>query len=105
MVNEGKIHFAPSLLLKDEFLEEVKSFDFIDVKGVSRSLGLNKNELCFTYCQVPIIYKSSKKEQVEVFYANGESEVNDGLSLSAEVSTILFERTGAISKIVVEVKK
>ena len=105
MVNEGKIHFAPWLLLKDEFLEEVKSFDFIDVKGVSRSLGLNKNELCFTYCQVPIIYKSSIKEQVEVFYANGESEVNDGLTLSAEVSAILFERTGAISKIVVEVNK
>ena len=104
-VNEGQIHFAPSLLLKEEFLEEGKNFSFIDLKGESRSLRLKENELCFTYCQVPIVYKISKKEQVEVIFDNGNSEVNEGLVLGTKTSSILFERTGEIASIYVSINK
>ncbi len=104
-VNEGKIVFNPSLLQKKEFLQESKTFSFTNVNKEEQSIKLEANSLCFTYCQVPIIYKLSDKNGMQVIAKNGKPEESNNLSLSLEVSKSIFERTGEIARIIVSIKK
>ena len=42
--------------------------------GDFKTLELDKNTLCFTYCQVPVVYKISEKESIEVHFNNASSK-------------------------------
>ena len=68
-------------------------------------MELNKGELCFTYCQVPIIYKQSEKEEISVEFNNGTTTKLNYLSLDKEISKQVFERIGGINRIMVSIKK
>ncbi len=101
-VKDGKLLFNPCLLRKDEFLTEAKTFDFVDVNGKRKSAKLAAGSLCFTYCQVPMVYALSERTKMEVFYKNGTSKAYDALTLSPEDTKAVFERTGAVEKISVQ---
>ncbi len=64
---------------------------------------LEKGSLAFSVCQVPIVYKIGDINQMEVKYENGKTETFSNLTLSPEVSQKIFERTGKISKVTVEI--
>ena len=68
----GKIVFKPSMLQEKEFLNNQKIFRFTDVNKIEQELLLNKDSLCFTYCQVPVIYQLSDTEGLEVVYNDGK---------------------------------
>ncbi|WP_242130987.1 hypothetical protein [Aestuariivivens marinum] len=104
-VKEGQIVFNPKLLQAKEFLNTSKTFRYTTIKGKQNELELNKGELCFTYCQVPIIYKQSEKEEISVEFNNGTTTKLNYLSLDKEISKQVFERIGGINRIMVSIKK
>ncbi|WP_298340800.1 hypothetical protein [uncultured Algibacter sp.] len=104
-VEAGKVIFKPSMLQEKEFLNTPKTFNYIDVNKVEQELTLDKDSLCFTYCQVPIIYKLSEVEGLEVVYNDGKQRKYNNISLDESVSKSLFERNGEVKMIVVFINK
>ena len=103
-IREGKLLFNPCLLRKSEFLKTSQKFDYVDVQGQSKTIQIVPNSLCFTYCQVPIIYTLADKNQVEVISMNEEISHFDSLELNQQLSEQIFERKGSIARIVVRLK-
>ncbi|MDN3621291.1 hypothetical protein QWY81_17625 [Polaribacter undariae] len=104
-VKEGKINFNPRLLRVSEFVETPKTFKYNAINKEAKLIDLEKGSLCFTYCQVPVIYKNTGKESVTIFFVNGEQENSESLTLNSAISKMMFERTGEIDRIEVSVKK
>ena len=104
-MKDGNLVFNPSMLRKDEFLKEAKTFNYINVNGDDRELKLTEGELVFTYCQVPVVYEVSKNDGVHVNLANGESKTFNNLSLDNALSTALFSRSGTIDIIKVHINE
>lgn len=102
---QGSLTFNPCMLRKDEFLETPRTIDYVDVGSNEKQLLLDEGSLCFTYCQVPIIYKLGTKESVIVVDNTGNQKVSETLSLDTVQSKNLFERTGAITQIIVNLKE
>lgn len=103
-VNNGELHFSPSLLSEEEFLKETKIFNYIDVNKQEKEINLNKNSLCFTYCQVPVIYKIADKNSIKVTYNQGNTIEFNELKINSEISKHLFERNGKVEKIIILLK-
>ena len=104
LVNDGKLYFNPCLIRKSEFLQEAKTFDYLDVHSVSKQINLEAGSLCFTYCQVPVVYKLSEMESVEIFLNNNTVTKIDSLSLDSMTSSSIFKRTGEVIRIIVGIK-
>ena len=100
-VEKGSVKFFIALLHKDEFLQEASSFSYVDVKGQQNELTLSKNELCFTYCQVPIVYQLGDREGITIHLSGGDREEIEGLYLGEKFSKLLFARSGSIATIYV----
>jgi hypothetical protein len=102
-VKNGRLEFKPNLLRKEEFLKESRVFKYIDVLGQVKEIGLEKNSLCFTYCQIPIIYKLSNKSNsnIEVIFSDKTIVEFDRLSLNQSISQQIFERNGEVDQICV----
>ncbi|MBT8184189.1 MAG: hypothetical protein KJN76_05070, partial [Eudoraea sp.] len=104
-VEAGQIGFSTGLLNKSEFLKKGAAFHYVDVASNSRELTLEKNTLCFTQCQVPIVYKLSDKNSLEVAFRDKKVEQSGSLLLDDESSAQLFGRTGEIEQITVNLNK
>ncbi|NER17950.1 hypothetical protein [Spongiivirga citrea] len=105
IVENGCLTFNPRLLRTEEFLKTSKTVEYIDINGAPKKIVLHDNTLCFTYCQVPIIYQLSGKEHITVHY-NDQSLIDfEGLRLNTEISQQVFERSGLIDSIIVSIKK
>ncbi|MDG2150595.1 MAG: hypothetical protein P8K12_00015, partial [Polaribacter sp.] len=104
-VKDGKIIFNPRLLRVTEFVKTLKMFNYQTINKEEKSINLKEGSLCFTYCQVPIVYKNTNNESIKVFFTdNSEQEVKD-LFLDKNVSKMIFERTGRVDRIEVSLKK
>lgn len=103
-VSNGILLFNPRLLRRREFLKSSNVFDYTNVKGESKKINLESNSLCFTYCQIPIIYKLSNLEGLEIILDDSVLEF-DQFKLSTTLSKKVFERTGEIDRIIVSIKK
>jgi len=104
-VKEGKLYFNPCMLRKDEFLSEAKTFNFVSLAHGNEHLQLSKNELAFTYCQIPVVYKISEKNNVEVKFKDGANKVFETLSLDHNISESVFNRKGEVTEIRVHIKE
>ena len=104
-VKDRHLIFNPSMLRKDEFLSESKTFNYINVDGKDAMLTINSGELVFTYCQVPIIYSSSDKNSTEAKFIDGSSHTFNSLSLDEATSEMIFSRLGRVEVIRVNVKE
>ena len=102
-VDGGQLMFQPSLLNKNQFLLKGEIVNFIDFENKPNSISLEKGNLAFTICQVPIIYKLSDNNQIEVSYKNNAIEIISSLTLSHEASQKIFQRTGEIIQITVSI--
>jgi hypothetical protein len=97
---EGKLFFDPAIVRTQEYLEEQKEFGFYDVENKKQTLTIPKGALCFTYCQVPIVYhKESNSNGIELIFSSGEQKKIDHHHLDIDDATNLFSRSGKISKI------
>jgi len=104
-VNNGKITFEPTVLRKSEFIDEEKSFKFVNLDNEITYMDLNANSLAFTVCQVPIIYNLSDKEDIKIIANDGSEEIIDGHELNFEHSQNIFNRTNLIKAVHVRVSK
>lgn len=104
-VSNGKLKFNPCLLRKEEFLKSSSTFNYISVNNEAKEIQLSKDSLCFTYCQVPIIYQLSEEEGLKVVYTENPGVIFNDLNLNLKTSNQIFERTGEIEYIVASIKK
>ncbi|EAQ41137.1 hypothetical protein [Polaribacter sp. MED152] len=104
-VTDGKIVFKPRLLKESEFLTEAKTFNYISVANTEEALDLRKNQLCFTYCQVPILYTISEEEKIEITFVSGDKKVFNALALDEATSNELFNRANKVHQIEVFITK
>ncbi|MFB3902173.1 MAG: hypothetical protein ACE15E_01865 [Acidobacteriota bacterium] len=102
VVTQGRIHFEGSLVRDEELLKEAAIFSYIDAQGTERTLPLTKGTLAYTYCQIPVVLKRSGRARLRISKTSGTTELQ-GAALSAEDSRAVFERTGEILKIEVEI--
>ena len=103
-VKKGELHFDPCLLRKAEFLKEGKVFHFVTVDKEIQEYELPEDCLGFTCCQIPVIYHISDKELVEVHWRDGRKIEIDGLRLDLQTSKAIFDRSGIIDRIDVNIK-
>ena len=103
-VKNGRLHFYPALLRKSEFLEEAKTFAYVDVHQEPRQLQVDKGSLCFTYCQVPIMYTLTAENQLSITDKNNNTTTLQDLALDEGNSQKIFERTGEIIQIRVHIQ-
>lgn len=102
---DGKIVFNTRLLRKNEFLQTPKTFKYINVNQQEAQIELDINSLCFTYCQLPIIYKLTDKDSLEVVFNDNTTRQFDNLSIDEATSKLIFGRKSNINQIIVSVKK
>jgi hypothetical protein len=103
-VKDGQLSFEPTILRKPEFLTKKQSFHYIDVQGKSIELPLEEKSLCFTYCQVPVVYKLANENSLEIISSNGISTFKK-LNLDTTLSQKIFGRTGEIIRLDVHLKQ
>jgi len=103
-VKAGEIIFNPRLLRDSEFVTTPKTFKYIAISKEEKEIELAKGSLCFTYCQVPVIYIKSDKNEVEVVFNGQSSAMFNSLEIDAKTSQTLFNRTGEVNKIIVFIK-
>jgi len=99
LVRDGKIHFQPILLRKEEFLTAPRVFIYQDLKGEKKSLQLDKDTLAFTYCQVPMIYHQSEEQKIVLLMQDGSIQEMLGNTLGKELSSGIFDRSGEILQV------
>lgn len=104
-VKEGRLSFNPCMLRKSEFLTEGQVFSYVDIHGKTIQFPIGENSLCFTYCQVPVVYEISDKNSIHVSFCNGLKTVHERLNLDKETSGKIFNRTGEVSRLVVQLDK
>ncbi|WP_179339797.1 hypothetical protein [Winogradskyella ludwigii] len=104
-VEDGKLFFNPRLLRTEEFLSEQKDFTFTNINKELKTIQLEKGALCFTYCQVPIIYKKDGDNNITVLFNDGSVTKFDTLKLDETISDKIFNRTGEVNQIIVSLKK
>ena len=104
-VKNGILCFKPSLLRKEEFLKSPKTFAYTAIDKKVKQLKLEKNSLCFTYCQIPIVYKLAKENNLKVVFNTKNTLEVKGLDLDKKTSNLIFERTGEVTKIIVSIAK
>ncbi len=104
-VKNGQLYFEPHMLRKEEFLKSPSTFYYYNMEGEKQQVEVSEGALCFTYCQVPIIYQLAEKNSLTILYTKKPIITSVKLQLDKTQSQEIFDRTGEIEKIVVHVKK
>jgi hypothetical protein len=102
-VTNGRIHFEPNLLRRREFASESYPFYYVDVDGEWQKIGIGPGEMAYTWCQVPVVYRLvDGPAKLSVASPHGSTETFDQLELSPEMSGELFNRSGRIRQLTIE---
>ncbi len=104
-IQNGKLHFNPCLLRRSEFLQENKTFKYLNVHSENQELSLEQNSLCFTYCQIPVVYTILDSNSIRVKFKDGHIQTFDSLTIDQNISKEVFERTGNIVQIIVGINE
>ncbi len=103
-VRDRQLYFNPRLLRKEELLTDNIDFEYFTINGALKRLKLQKGQLAFTYCSVPVIYSAGQaQQQITVHHVNGQTTLIQGNVLSSEVSDKIFKRTGEIDRLEISV--
>ena len=92
--------FNPSLLRRSEFNEESCDFNYFDLNNNEKSITLNSNELAFTFCQVPIVYKISSisNSNDKILYKNNNLKEFDRNYLNEVDTKLILNRITRLIK-------
>jgi hypothetical protein len=102
-VNDGTLYFNPCLLRKDEFTTKARNFNYVTVTKEHKTFAPEIGSLCFTFCQVPVIYRRAAQSSMQVTKLDGTITNYNTLHLDAETSSHVFRRTGEIAEITVHI--
>jgi len=106
-IKKGEIHFNPKLLRISEFLVKAENFYYTDTNNKDCQIKVEKNQLAFTYCQVPIIYELSKRDEwlIEHFDKDGKIKKFENNTLNSKLSKQIFERKNNIEYLKLHIPK
>jgi hypothetical protein len=99
VVEGGQLLFRRDLVNRNEFLTSPRQFHFYNLDGRLCTLDLDPGSMAFTTCQVPVVAHREGRQRIEVTRAGQSRETVESLSLGAETSAAIFERTGAVSRL------
>lgn len=102
-VKEGRISFDPIILRASEFLTEAATLSYYDHTGTAKKIDVPVGGMAFTYCQIPVVYVQGQQKSVEVTYSDGTTHVSEAARLSLNDSKDIFQRTGRVTSIKVQV--
>ena len=100
-VSAGKLHFDRALMHREEFLKDASTFEYFDVAQQWQTIELEPDSLAYTVCQVPVVHKKGAIEQIQVKMNDGKVHQVEGLSLSRDLSTMIFNRTHSVRQLTV----
>jgi hypothetical protein len=101
-VADGRIAIDPILLRSSEFLTEPGTFEYVDLGGDRRKIGLEPGSLAFTCCQTPFLYRRAPRTAIRVVRSDGSVTSTEGSTIDAETSAAIFTRSGAVSRVEVD---
>jgi hypothetical protein len=101
-VIDGRIAIDPVLLRSTEFGSGARTFGYVDLDGTLQTIDLEPGSLAFTYCQTPFIYRPSPSARIGVARKDGSVFSTEGHTIDRDTSAAIFMRTGAISRVEVE---
>ncbi|HMC00084.1 MAG TPA: hypothetical protein VKN14_03505, partial [Flavobacteriaceae bacterium] len=104
-VSEGRLWFNLRLLRREEFLKTPENFKYIDINNNVKTIPLEADSLCYTYCQIPIIYKLADEENLKIVFDEDSYLEYKQLKLDSHSSEKVFKRSGEIDRIIVSFKK
>ncbi|MCG9880228.1 MAG: hypothetical protein MH472_06490 [Bacteroidia bacterium] len=104
-VADGCLYFNPCLLRKDEFTTQERMFNYVTINKEHKSFAPPIGSICFTYCQIPMMYQLSDQNLLEIERQDGTVIKQSTLLLDKETSTSIFSRTGEIAKITIYINK
>ena len=102
-VHGGRIRFWPLLLRASELLTRPATLEVLVVGGARETLSLQPGTLAFTLCQVPVVYRRSSAPALTVVEQRGPARGCAGDTLDEATSAEVFERTGRVRRIEVDV--
>jgi hypothetical protein len=98
-VEDGRLIFLAQLPSDSEFLRERGIFRFYDGDGTQHEVVLERDSLALTFCGLPIVEHKSGPQRIEVTFADGGTQVVPQLALDSKISSMIFERTGAVRRV------
>jgi hypothetical protein len=101
LVNNGELYFNPCLLRKNEFTVQARNFHYVNIQKEHKKFAPEIGSLCFTFCQVPIIYRLAAESRMEITKKDDSRITYDTLHLDDEHSAHIFNRTGEVALITV----
>jgi hypothetical protein len=104
-INDGVVRFDPCLLRRQEFVDDVGTFEYLDVDGDWQELAVPAASLAFTWCQVPIVYRLDDADEsgIVIHREDGSTESTETLELTCDDSEALFRRSGDIRQLTVSI--
>lgn len=102
-IKNGKIHFAPHLLHRNEFIEQKQEFHFVNLEGTPKTMVLEPHSLAFTVCQIPVVYTFNDSNTIEITFKTGGKQTINSLELDEKTSQSIFERNDEIEQIKVAI--
>ncbi len=105
-IKTGQIHFTPRLLLRNELLAKPATFSYFSLAGPIATIDLHPNMAAFTFCQTPIVYRADESApalSLTVIRTGGIRHHLDASTLGPKLSTEIFRRTGAVSRVEVTI--
>jgi len=100
LVVQGRVKFEPRLLKRNEFLTTKRVYEYYDVFQQKQLLTIQKGQLAYTFCQVPVIYTLSDTESRIILDCNDDSRVElESNRLDEKQSSYIFNRDNRITQI------
>jgi hypothetical protein len=100
-VENGALVLDPSQVDEAEFLPADGTLVWMDAESVRQSLPLERGDLAFTFCQVPVVYKAAMESVIVVRSRDGSEQHLTGTVVPAAIALRVFARTGDIVRITV----
>ena len=100
LVVQGSVKFEPRLLKRNEFLTTKRVFEYYDIFQQKQQLTIQKCQLAYTFCQVPVIYTlSDGADCITIEHNDGSTLETMGHIIDGEQSSHIFNRNGIIKLI------
>jgi hypothetical protein len=98
--DRGRLQFKPTLLRRDQFLKQPKSWHVKDINGHDQVIALPERSLGFTVCGVPVVYHLEPDfVQSKIQTSDGNVLTTGGTALSKSLSQAVFSRNGHVTQI------
>jgi hypothetical protein len=98
-IENGRIQFQENLIEEEELFDEPQQFEYEDLVSGLETLNIPANGMAFSLCQVPFVCSKMNKKLLHILFRDGSERTVEGHALPADLSALIFKRTGTIQQI------